>query len=233
MTGPLALVGGDELRRGNEPQDRVLVAAARARGGTAFVLATAAARHRPDLAMRNATAWFGGLGLEVEELPVRSRDDARSAATADRASSGSFFYLVGGDPGFLLETLRDTPTWEAIAAAWRGGAALGGSSAGAMVLASHVLLPGGRGRAATPGLGVVPGIAVIPHLDTFGATWRGAGIAGLPEDARLVGIGERTAVVFEDGAWRVLGDGGIEVLDGTGRARRPAAGGPVDLPIPS
>ena len=42
-------------------------------------------------------------------------------------------------------------------------------------------------------------VAVIPHLDTFGASWRGAGIDGLPADALLVGIGERTAVVFEDG----------------------------------
>jgi cyanophycinase len=230
--GPLALVGGDELRPGNEPQDRVLVAASTAHGGTAFVLTTAAARHRPDLAMRNAAAWFGALGLAVEELPVRSRDDARSAAIADRASSGSFFYLVGGDPGFLLETLVGTPTWDAIAAAWRAGAALGGSSAGAMVLASHVLLPGGRGRAATPGLGLVPGVAVIPHLDTFGASWQRAGLDGLPDDAVLVGIGERTAAVFEGESWRVLGDGAVTLLDGTGRARRHEAGGPVDLPFP-
>ena len=102
-----------------------------------------------------------------------------------------------------------------------------------MLFRSHVLLPGGHGRAVTTGLGLVPGIAVIPHLDTFGASWRGAGIDGLPADALLVGIGERTAVVFEDGAWRVLGDGGVEVLDGTGRARRPPAGGPVELPFPA
>ncbi|MFM8943846.1 MAG: Type 1 glutamine amidotransferase-like domain-containing protein, partial [Actinomycetota bacterium] len=223
----------DELRRGNEPQDRVLADAAIARGGPAFVLATAAARHRPDLAVRNAVAWFAELGLAVEELPVRSRDDARSAAIADRASSGSFFYLVGGDPGFLLETLRGTETWDAIEAAGRAGAALGGSSAGAMGLAAHVLLPGGRGRAATPGLGLVPGVAVIPHLDTFGASWQGAGLDGLPDDAVLVGIGERTAAVFEADAWRVLGDGAVTLLDGTGRARRHEAGGPVHLPFPS
>jgi hypothetical protein len=58
--GPLALVGGDELNPGNEPQDEVLVAAAN--GGPAFVLATAAGRQRPDLAMRNARTWFRGSG---------------------------------------------------------------------------------------------------------------------------------------------------------------------------
>ncbi len=57
--GPLALVGGDELHPGNEPQDQVLVEAAR--NGPAFILATAAARHDPRAAVRNAQAWFGGL----------------------------------------------------------------------------------------------------------------------------------------------------------------------------
>ena len=43
--GPLALVGGDELHPGNEPQDRILVEAAGS--GPAFVLATAAGRQHP------------------------------------------------------------------------------------------------------------------------------------------------------------------------------------------
>ena len=233
MSGPLALVGGDELRPGNEPQDRVLVESALAHGGPAFVLATAAAPYRPDLAVRNAVAWFGALGLVVEELVVRSREDARAAATAARASEGSFFYLVGGDPGLVLESLRDTPTWTAIVEAWRGGAALAGSSAGAMAMASSVLLPGARGRAAADGLGLVPGVAVIPHLDTFGATWEENGIAGLPEASLLVGIAERTAATWRDGGWTVLGDGAVTLLDGTGRARRHEAGGPVPLPDPA
>ena len=232
MSGPLALVGGAELQPGNEPIDRGLVAAARAHGGPAFVLATAAARHRPDLAVRNAAAWFGALGLGVEELVVRSREDARSATIAERASGGSCFYLVGGDPDLVLDVLRGSPVWEAIVEAWHGGAALAGSSAGAMAMASYVLLPGDRGRAAVAGLGLVPRVAVIPHRDTFGASWEGNGIAGLPDDVVLLGIGERTAVVFADDVWRVAGAGAVEILDGTGRARRHEAGGLVDLPVP-
>ncbi|MFM7718279.1 MAG: Type 1 glutamine amidotransferase-like domain-containing protein [Actinomycetota bacterium] len=233
MSGPLALVGGDELGPGNEPQDRVLVEAALAHGGPAYVLATAAAPYRPDLAVANAVAWFGGLGLPVEELPVRSREDARAAGTAARASSGSFFYLVGGDPRLVLKALRDTPVWEAIVGAWRRGAALAGSSAGAMAMAGSVLLPGERGRAATPGLGLVPGIAVIPHLDTFGASWSEQGFAGLPDGALLVGIAERTAATWRDGGWTVLGAGAVTLLGGDGRARRHEAGGPVELPEPN
>ena len=87
--GPLALVGGAELQPGNEPQDEILVRAAA--GGPAFVVATAAARQRPELAVENAVRWFGNLGLEVEELPARRRSDATSSANAERASAGRFF----------------------------------------------------------------------------------------------------------------------------------------------
>lgn len=233
VAGPLALIGGDELKPGNEPQDRLLVEAARAHGGVAYVLATAAAPYRPDLAVANARRWFGRLGLEVEELPVLDCEAARSAETADRAASGSFFYLVGGDPRLVLEVLRDTPVWDAIVAAWRGGAALAGSSAGAMAMAQHVLLPGGRGRAAVPGLGLVPGVAVIPHLDTFGATWRGAGIEGLPAAALLAGIGERAAAVWNDGRWTAMGDGAVTLLGPDGE-RRTDPGRPIDgMPAPA
>lgn len=215
MSGPLALVGGAELQPGNEPIDRELVTAARAHGGPAFVLATAAARHRPDLAVRNAVAWFGPLGLAIEELPVYSSQDARSAAIAERASSGSCFYVVGGDPDVVLDVLRDSPVWAAIVAAWRGGAALAGSSAGAMAMASHVLLPGARGRAAVSGLGLVSGVAVIPHRDTFGSSWEGNGIAGLPDEVALLGIGERTGVVHGAGAWCVRGSGRATLRSGS------------------
>ena len=52
--GPLALIGGDELEPGNEPQDRRLVEAAGT--GPAFVLATAAGRQHPEQAVANAEA---------------------------------------------------------------------------------------------------------------------------------------------------------------------------------
>ncbi|MGZ4136524.1 MAG: hypothetical protein ACXVPX_03040, partial [Actinomycetota bacterium] len=84
--GPLALVGGDELKPGTEPQDRVLVAAAD--GGPAFVIATAAARQRPEVAVANARRWFGALGLEVEELPATKRSHVTSLENVERARTG-------------------------------------------------------------------------------------------------------------------------------------------------
>ena len=234
--GPLALVGGDELKPGNEPVDEVLVRAAA--GGPAFVLATAAARQRPQAAVANAMRWFEGLGLAVEELPATKRSHAMWAANAERARAGRFFYLVGGDPGLVPRTLAGTPLWDAIVDAWRDGAALAGSSAGAMALGAWTLvrgrIPGDDRRRYLPALKLVGGVAVLPHFETFGNRWVKGALATAPsEDVVLLGIDERTGAVWDAGSWRALGDGGVTVI-AHGRRRRYASGGRVEgLPPPA
>jgi cyanophycinase len=235
MPGPLALVGGDELNPGNEPQDRILVAAAG--DGPAFVIATAAARQRPDLAVANAKRWFADLGLDVQELPLTKRSDATSSEVAARARGGRFFYLIGGDPGLVPKVLADTPAWGAIVAAWHEGAALAGSSAGAMALGSWTLIrdrmPGDDRRRYRDALGLVQNVAVIPHLSTFGERWIPSALDAAPEGGILLGIDERTAAVFIDGAWRVEGPGSVDVITRTARRTYRPAETIDDLPFPA
>jgi cyanophycinase len=231
--GPLALVGGDELKPGNEPQDEMLVRAAGE--GPAYVLATAAARQRPDLAVANAIRWFAGLGLEVAELPALKRSHATSEANAQRAREGRFFYLVGGDPGLVPKTLAGTPLWSAIVAAWREGAALAGSSAGAMALCEWTLvrerMPGDDRRRYAPALGLVPGVALLPHFETFGHRWVDS--AATRPDVVLLGVDERTAALRSDGAWHAWGAGAVTVIAG-GDHRRFEAGSAIEgLPPPA
>jgi cyanophycinase len=233
--GPLALVGGDELKPGNEPQDRVLAEVAR--DGPAFVLATAAARQRPDLAAANARLWFAGLGLEVEELPATKRPHAMSRDNAERARAGRFFYLVGGDPGIVPSVLAGTPVWAAIVQAWRDGAALAGSSAGAMALGEWTLvrerMPGDRRRRYAPALRLVPRVAVVPHFDTFGHRWVASALEAAPGDGVLVGPDERTAALWRDGRWTALGDGGVTVIGAAGRASYRAGEAIEGIPGPA
>jgi len=212
--GPLALVGGDELHSGNEPIDRVLIEAAA--GGEAFVLATAAARQGPEQAVRNARRWFGGLGLEVEELPATKASHVRDPGVVDRARSGRFFYLVGGDPGLVPKLLRGSRVWAAIVDAWRDGAALAGSSAGAMAMGGWTLIrermPGDAKRRYGDALGLVPGIAVLPHFDTFGKNWVDSALERAPADVTLLGLDERTGAVWHGDAWQALGPGLVTVI---------------------
>jgi cyanophycinase len=219
MVGPLALVGGDELHPGNEPQDALLAAVAG--DGPAYVVATAAARHRPEHAVAHAREWFTRFGLDVVELPIRSRTQARSRETAGLAARGRFFYLVGGDPGIVPDVLLDSSVWDAIVSAWRSGAALAGSSAGAMALGQWTLIrgryPGDRRRRYRDALGLVPGIAVLPHFATFGREWVASALEERPsDDVVLVGIDERAAAVWSDDAWRAMGDGDVTLVSAGG-----------------
>ncbi|HKF74665.1 MAG TPA: Type 1 glutamine amidotransferase-like domain-containing protein [Candidatus Dormibacteraeota bacterium] len=213
VAGLLVLNGGDEFKPGNEPQDRELVLAAG--GGPAYVVATAARRQRPELAVATARRWFDGLGLDVQELPVYTRSDAGSAELAALAAGARLLYLTGGDPGLLATTLAGSRVWHAIAGAWRDGAALGGSSAGAMALCEWTLVmaswPRHRERRAARALGLVPGVAVLPHYEAMGRRWS---VADPPAGLTLLGIDERTAAVWDGEGWRAAGAGAVTVLSG-------------------
>jgi cyanophycinase len=232
----LALVGGDEFKPGNEDQDGLLAAAARRHGGTAFVVPTAAARGGPAQAVENATRWFAGLGLDLAELHVLTRGHANSEAVAEQAAAGSLFYLVGGDPGHTASTLRETVVWRAIVAAWMRGAALAGSSAGAMAMGEWTLIrdrfKGDRRRQYRPALGLLEAIAVVPHFETFGHRWVESAQERAPvPDAVLLGLDERSAAVWDGSGWTAHGPGSVTVIRGAERSVS-AAGVPVDLPPP-
>src|SRR5476651_1151783 len=218
--GMLALVGGDEFKPGNEEQDRMLASAAGP--GAAFVVPTAAARQKPEQSVAHAKAWFRQFRIELEELPVLKRADAKSATLAERARAGGLFYLVGGDPGWVAEVLRGSPVWAAMFEAWRDGAALAGSSAGAMALASHTLVrakwPNHVNRRPAGALGLVAKTAVLPHYDTFGHKWVESAQAAAPE-LTLLGIDERSAAVWDGSSWLAAGPGAVTVINGAKVAR--------------
>ncbi len=234
MPGLLALVGGDEFNPGNEQQDALL--AARAGAGPAFVVPTAAARQAPEKAVSHATRWFKQFGIALRELAVLKRTDANSKEVADLARGGGFFYLVGGDPGLVAQVLHGSRVWEAMFEAWRGGASLAGSSAGAMALCSHSLVraswPNRFNRRPADALGAVPKTAVLPHFDTFGERWIESAQRELP-GVTLLGIDERSAAVWDNGGWRAMGPGGVTVIKGDRRSRFESGAEVTGLPSPA
>ncbi|MGZ8579647.1 MAG: hypothetical protein ACXWWX_09010, partial [Actinomycetota bacterium] len=78
----------------------------------------------------------------------------------------------------------------------------------------------------------VPGVAFLPHFDTFGHRWVDS--AAERDDVVLLGVDERTAALREgEGGWRALGDGGVTVI-AAGERRRFEAGQRIEgLTVPS
>jgi cyanophycinase len=105
---------------------------------------------------------------------------------------------------------------------------LAASGAGATLVGDPMVDP--RGGAYTVGLGVVAGLAIFPYHGTAANHLRERSIDLLPDQARLVGIDEQTALVREPtGAWRVAGAGAATMYQGRDAIRFPAGAVVDDL----
>lgn len=209
--GLLALVGGGEWTRGCEAFDAELLAASG--GSEVLVLPTAAAYEHPDKQVDAARAWFAELGGQVRAAMVLGRRDAEDPAMVAQVRASRFVYLGGGSPLHLRSVLKGSALWEALVAAWSEGAVVAGSSAGAMVLTDPMVDP--RGGALTVGLGMVSGLAVIPHFGHESAEKVHRSITLAAADLAIVGVPERTALLRDrSGIWRPAGAGSVQVFVG-------------------
>jgi len=229
--GPVALVGSGEFTPAMAEVDRLLLAG---RPPRAVFLPTAAAQEgteRIDYWVRLGRDHYHDLGVEPVPLLVLDRPSADDPALAAEVAGAGLIYLSGGDPAYLAETLAGTRVFAAIRAAWEGGAALAGCSAGACALTNvtfGVVPPLGR----RPGLGLVPGLVVLPHFDAIERWWPGIVDRWRDElepGELLVGIDENTALVGGSGRFVVHGPGAAWVIDG--ERRRYPAGAEVDLSL--
>ena len=208
--GHIVLEGGAEFGGQMAAPDRHSINLAGGPDAPIAIIPTAAApddNHRR--AGENGRRWFTSLGAtNVQVVPLIDRDSAANATVVEMVAEARLIYLLGGFPGYLCESLRNTPAWTAIRAAWASGAVLAGSSAGAMVLCEHLYDP--RAKQVIEGLGLIPDACVLPHHNNFGQGWAERLRELLPH-ATLVGVDEQTGMVNDLLAheWTVHGAGGV------------------------
>jgi len=214
--GLLALVGGAEFQPGCDFDAEFLAASG---SDQVLVLPTAAAYEHPERLVARAGEWFAPLGGRVEGLMVLSRADADNDGAADIMRRAAFVYLVGSSPMHLRSVLKHSAVWDSLVAAWLGGAVVVASSGAAMALTDPMV--DARGGGLTIGLGLVSGVAVVPHMGDASEDGTGEklhrSVLLAPKDTPLVGIPERTALIRDpDGSWRWSGAQPVAVyLGGT------------------
>lgn len=226
VSGTLALVGGGEWRDGTRDLDVRLLEASGAK--EVLVLPTAAAYEHPERVGERASAHFVPLGAKVRALSVLHREDAEKDDIAETVRDARFVYFADGSPLHLRSVLKGSALFAALLAAYRSGAVLAASGAGATVLCDPMVDP--RGGAYTVGLGVVEGLAVFPYHGTAADHLRERSLDLLPPSAVLVGIDEETALLRVPGPqWSVAGAGTVTVYS-DGHSTQLHAGDTLDLP---
>ena len=216
MSGRLALVGGDEFRRGCEAMDEAILKETGKSSPVVLIVPTAAAFENPARAADNGVRHFEALGADARPLMVLDRSDAENPDLASQAKSADVVYLTGGSPTHLLETLRESALLAAILGGLEHGAVLAGSSAGAMAMGSWM-----RFREWRPALGIADGIASLPHHERADPSAVSRELRdGAPDDLSVVlGIDGRSGAISGPDGWKVLGAGHVTVYRKNGWER--------------
>lgn len=217
MTGTLAFVGGGAFTDGCT-FDAELFAASGA--SEVVLLTTAAAFENPVRVVERAQEWFARIDAPVRPLHVLHRAEAQDAGHAAVVAGARFVYVPGSSPLHLRSVLAESAVWEALLAAWQAGTTVVAAGEAASGLADPMLDP--RGGAFTVGLGMVSGMAVLPHAERDGAdvvehhrrtlelAQPGLAVVAVPDCTALVRDGA--------GAWSSAGAGTVRVyVDGDER----------------
>ena len=216
MAGEFGLVGGEEFRSGCEEMDIEIMKASGQDPARVLIIPTAAVTG-PAKAANDGVVHFAKLGGDSSQLMVldRSQSDDPSFVQFGPQSGRepSVVYFTGGNPDHLLTTLADSQLLRNIMDAVADGAVLAGSSAGAMVMGSLMRRPQGGGW--IEALGIVPGVAVLPHHERSDPKETSRQLqAQIPADITVLGIDARSGCLGRPGSWRTVGSGNVTVYRG-------------------
>lgn len=220
--GCLLVIGGHE---GKERERLILTELARRASGGALIVATAASHDKADELWDSYHRLFTELGVqEVVHLAFRSREHADAKENVALIDSASAIFFTGGDQLKLTSAIGGTRFAERMLRFYREeGGLIAGTSAGAAMMSETMLVSGrggethriGEGLSMAPGLGLLPDSIIDQHFAERGRM--GRLLAAVAQNPRSLGIGidEDTAILVEGGDdFRVLGQGGVYVLDG-------------------
>lgn len=219
-SGILIIIGGAEDKDGDSvilkqarqllgPQDRLTI------------LTTAT--EQPEQAGAMYVDAFHRLGMDnVAALNINTRRDANDDAMCDALRASRCVFMTGGDQLRITSILGGTRASEELQNLYAGGGVIMGTSAGASVMSSTMVVQGEDNEPArkctlkmAPGLGLLENAIIDQH---FGQRGRfGRLLCGVAENPGILGIGidEDTAItVFPDEHFEVIGSNAVTVIDG-------------------
>ncbi|MGI9952561.1 cyanophycinase [Moorellaceae bacterium AZ2] len=217
----LYIIGGNEDKEGRCMILRRFVEAA---GGEKAVLAVmpvaAGDMARAGEEYRRLFTRLGAARVEV--VAFASRREAGHPALVNLLEGSTGIFLTGGDQLRLTALLGGTELDRALHRAYRRGAVIGGTSAGAAAMSATMIVEGAGEETPraevvrmAPGLGLIREVVVDQHFAQRGRL--GRLLAAVAHNPYILGLGidEDTAVLVDDRQrFRVYGSGAVTVVDG-------------------
>jgi len=165
---------------------------------------------------------FQNLGAaDVVSLTIESRADANREDYLDELKAADGVFITGGNQLRLSTILGGTPVAQSIRWLNAHGTHIAGTSAGAAIIAEHMIVGGSPGStpredgvSLAPGLGLTNSFIIDQHFrqrDRLGRL-----LSALSYNPFVTGIGldeDTAAFINSDGVFEVVGSGAITVVD--------------------
>lgn len=215
LPGKAIFLGG-----GPDPEALLAEGLNQAAGQATRVVLLPMASARPDVAATAYEKVFRDLGVVCETLPIRQRGDAAKPGLVRTLAAADLVFMTGGDQNRLREVLAETPLQGALAASWRRGQVLMGTSGGSMAWGSRMLAGGTSAEAldSLPAFDIKPGLDQLPDwlVDTHLTQKNRLGrlIMGVARgsDRQGLGIDEQTMARVDGQGLAVHGAGAVHLL---------------------
>jgi cyanophycinase len=198
--------------------------------GVAIVAVLPQSSAEPDAGVASVGMWLEAGAKEAVNVSFTDRAAARAAL--DRAT---LLWMPGGDQNRFMKAIEGTGLDDVIRARHAAGAVIGGTSAGAAVLADEMFTGDADLKSLTAGstvtargLGIVPGLLIDQHFLTRQRDNRL--ISAVFDHPALVGVGidESTAVIVRGNGFDVIGRSVVVIVDARHASiDKAAAGRPI------
>lgn len=222
LKGGLIAVGGGESSDVTKDSIEILEKFIEMSGGAAkarIVLMTVATDDPKDAEERYRKILDDLKIKNFEAVNIADRGESFDEEILKKIEQASGLYFTGGDQLHVTTLMGGTPLHNLIIEKFKKGLAIGGTSAGAMMISSSMIVSGASDLAprldsieVTAGMNLLEDTVIDTHFSQRGR--HGRLLSTVAHNPQILGIGidERTAMVVLDNQFEVIGEGAVTVV---------------------
>lgn len=216
--GTLIIIGGREDKTG---EMEILKEVVQHTGRAKLVIATVASKI-PNELWNDYKKIFNSLGIKnIEHFGAEQHAEACDPKKLTIFDQARTVFFTGGDQLKITTKLGGTPIYDRILEIFKNGGIIAGTSAGAAAMGKNMLIGSESSEShkvgnwmMAPGLGLIEDIIIDQHFAQRGRIGRLLGAVALNPGILGIGIDEDTAIVIQDGGFKVIGKNAVYVVDG-------------------